>query len=133
MERWLPSLLLVVALSYFLFVLSLNVFSVGYNYLDYRFSWSPLEISYFFATYNVFMGLAGGLFIRWIVPRYLSEEYGALFGISVQVCRFYRGGGGLVELQTLCITGHNTNRHVVTAVDAVGCCLLTAISLVRRN
>lgn len=87
-----PSLLLLVAISYFLFVLSLNAFSVGYNYLDYRFSWSPLEISYFFATYNVFMGLAGGLCIRWIVPRYLSEEYGVLFGITVQVCRFHRRG-----------------------------------------
>ncbi|CAM9626616.1 unnamed protein product [Ectocarpus fasciculatus] len=77
--------LLWIACSYFLFVLSLNVFATGYNYVDYRFGWTPSEISYFFATYNILMALAGGWVIRLIVPKRLSEENGALFGISVQV------------------------------------------------
>ncbi|CAN0305662.1 unnamed protein product, partial [Ectocarpus sp. 4 AP-2014] len=74
-----------IACSYFLFVLSLNVFATGYNYVDYRFGWTPSEISYFFATYNILMALAGGWLIRFIVPKRLTEEKGALFGISVQV------------------------------------------------
>ncbi|CAN0474484.1 unnamed protein product, partial [Ectocarpus sp. 12 AP-2014] len=77
--------LLRIACSYFLFVLSLNVFATGYNYVDYRFGWTPSEISYFFATYNILMALAGGWVIRFIVPKRLTEEKGALFGISVQV------------------------------------------------
>lgn len=81
-------MLLRIACSYFLFVLSLNVFATGYNYMDYRFHWTPAEISYFFATYNILMAFAGGWAIRGIVPKRLSEENGALFGISVQVlCR----------------------------------------------
>ncbi|CAN0531091.1 unnamed protein product, partial [Ectocarpus sp. 12 AP-2014] len=72
--------LLRIACSYFLFVLSLNVFATGYNYVDYRFGWTPSEISYFFATYNILMALAGGWVIRFIVPKRLTEEKGALFG-----------------------------------------------------
>eukprot|EP00903_Cladosiphon_okamuranus_P016910 g15589.t1 len=78
--------LLQIACSYFLFVLSLNVFATGYNYVDYRFHWTPPEISYFFATYNILMALAGGWAIRAIVPKRLSEETGALFGIAIQAC-----------------------------------------------
>lgn len=32
------------------------------------------------------MALASGGIIRWLVPHRLSEEYGALFGITAQVC-----------------------------------------------
>ncbi|CAM9256889.1 unnamed protein product [Scytosiphon promiscuus] len=78
--------LLRIAFCYFAFVLSLNVFATGYNYVDYRFHWTPPEISYFFATYNILMALAGGWVIRGIVPSRLSEENGALFGIFVQAC-----------------------------------------------
>lgn len=74
-----------IAFSYFLFILSLNVFAAGYNYLDFRFDWSPLEISYFFATFNIFMAIAGGWGIRRVVPTRLSEENGALVGITIQV------------------------------------------------
>lgn len=79
-------ILLRIAFSYFCFVLSLNVFATGYNYFDFRFHWAPLEISYFFATFNTLMAFAGGIGIRFLVPKFLSEERGALFGISVQVC-----------------------------------------------
>ena len=78
-------MLLQVAFSYFLFVLSLNVFAIGYNYLDFRFHWSPLEISYFFATFNALMAIAGGWGLRGVVPKRLSEENGALLGILIQV------------------------------------------------
>lgn len=78
-------MLLQIACSYFLFILSLNVFSTGYNYLDFRFHWTPMEISYFFATFNILMALVGGWVILWIVPKRLSEENAGLFGISVQV------------------------------------------------
>eukprot|EP00752_Nemacystus_decipiens_P005146 g4669.t1 len=90
-------MLLRIACCYFLFVLSLNVFASGYNYIDYRFHWTPPEISYFFATYNIAMALAGGWAIRGIVPGRLSEENGALLGISVQVCA--------VTLSGLCFRG----------------------------
>ncbi|CAM9485336.1 unnamed protein product [Hapterophycus canaliculatus] len=79
-------ILLRIAFSYFAFILSLNVFATGYNYVDYRFHWTPPEISYFFATYNIMMAIAGGWVIRFIVPARLSEENGGLFGIFVQAC-----------------------------------------------
>lgn len=72
-------------MSYFLYVMAFNIFSAFYNYLDFRFHWTPLEKSYLFAAHNVSMALVGGLGIRSLVPERLSEEHGALFGISVQV------------------------------------------------
>ena len=90
-------MLLQVAFSYFLFILSLNVFAAGYNYLDFRFHWSPLEISYFFATFNALMAIAGGWGLRCIVPKRLSEENGALFGIFIQVGLIDLGWPGLAR------------------------------------
>ena len=66
-------------------MLSLNVYSTAYNYFDFRFHWSPLDISYFFATFNASMAIAGGWAIRYIVPKRLSVENGVLFGFFLQV------------------------------------------------
>lgn len=86
--------LLSLALSYFFFMMSLNVFSIMYNYLDLRYHWRPLRISVFFASYNALFALAAGIGTQYIVPKRLTEEQGALFGLSLQV--------NLVLSQELC-------------------------------
>lgn len=78
-------LLLHISVCYLLFILSLNAFSAGYNYVHYRFDWSPFQISIFFAVFNSTLALSSGLVTRLLVPRLMSEEHGALLGTFIQV------------------------------------------------
>lgn len=68
------------------FSLSLNVFCVYYNYLDFRYHWDALDISLFFSTFGVLLALTSGFIIRFLVPNRLSMEKGVLLGLLLQVC-----------------------------------------------
>lgn len=67
------------------FSLSLNVFSVYYNYFDFRYHWSPLDISLYFSTVGILLALTSGLLIRFLVPKRLSVGRGVLLGLALQV------------------------------------------------
>lgn len=73
------------ALCLFCFALALNVYSVYYNYFDFRYNWSALEISYFFSAFGVLLALTSGMGIRFLVPKRLTEGQGILLGWSLQV------------------------------------------------
>lgn len=65
--------------------MSLNVFSVWYNYFDFQFHWSALDISLFFSAFGLALAATSGLGIRFLVPQRLSEEQGVLLGLFLQV------------------------------------------------
>lgn len=77
--------LLLICVSYFLHQVSLYVFDVAYNYLDFRFSWTAFQISLFLAAWYCASSFASGLGIRRLVPHIFSEEMCALFGMLIQV------------------------------------------------
>ncbi|CAN0218419.1 unnamed protein product [Ectocarpus sp. 12 AP-2014] len=66
------------------FSLSLNVFSVYYNYFDFRYHWSPLDISLYFSTFGILLALTSGILIRFLVPKRLSMGRGVLLGLALQ-------------------------------------------------
>eukprot|EP00752_Nemacystus_decipiens_P005145 g4668.t1 len=66
------------------FCFSLNVFCVYYNYLDFRYHWSALDISFFFSTFGLTLALTSGVIIRFLVPRRLSMERGVMVGMFLQ-------------------------------------------------
>lgn len=82
------SLLMQMAGVLLCFSLSLNVFCVYYNYLDFRYHWNALDISFFFSALGVLLALTSGVMIRFLVPKRLSMERGVLIGLSLQV-RFH--------------------------------------------
>lgn len=67
------------------FCFSLNAYTVYYNYLDFRYHWSALDISYFFSTFGVLLALTSGVIIRFLVPKRLSMERGVILGMLMQV------------------------------------------------
>ena len=67
------------------FCFSLNVFCVYYNYLDFRYHWSALDISFFFSTFGLTLALTSGVVIRFLVPKRLSMERGVMLGMFLQV------------------------------------------------
>lgn len=69
----------------FCYTLALNVYTVFYNYFDYRYHWGAFDISIYTSTYGVVLALATGVVIRLVVPRRVSEERGLAFGLCVQV------------------------------------------------
>ncbi|CAM9256814.1 unnamed protein product [Scytosiphon promiscuus] len=78
------SLLMQMAMVLSCFSLSLNVFCVYYNYLDFRYHWNALDISFFFSALGVLLALTSGVMIRFLVPKRLSMERGVLLGLSLQ-------------------------------------------------
>ena len=82
------SLLTQLSLCLCLYSLAINVYTIFYNYLDYRYHWGPLEISVFFSVFGVILALTTGLGIRIIVPKLLSEGRGIVVGMLMHVrCR----------------------------------------------
>lgn len=79
------SQLILLALCIFCFCLALNVAGVYYNYLDFRYHWSALEISFFYSSLGVMLALTSSVGIRFLVPKLLSEGQGILLGLTLQV------------------------------------------------
>lgn len=94
-SRRTSSLLMQLAVVLACFSLSLNVFSVYYNYFDFRYHWSPLDISLYFSTFGILLALTSGLFIRFLVPKRLSVGRGVLLGLALQVRWFTTHSSGM--------------------------------------
>lgn len=73
------------SLCLFCFSVALNVFSVYYNYFDFRYHWDALEISLFYSAFGVLLALTTGVGIRYLIPKRLSESRGVLVGFFLQV------------------------------------------------
>lgn len=69
----------------FLLSLSVQVYRVWYNYFDYKFEWSPLEISIFISTFGLSSAIVSGALIRVLIPRCMLETQAILLGVSLQV------------------------------------------------
>ena len=71
------------------FCLSLYVSIVYYNYLDFRYHWNALDISFLYSTNGVLLALTSGVVIRFLLPKRLSMEQGMMLGMLMQVrCLF---------------------------------------------
>eukprot|EP00903_Cladosiphon_okamuranus_P016907 g15586.t1 len=66
------------------FCFALNVFCVYYNFLDFRYHWNALDISFFFSTFGLTLALTSGFVIRFLVPNRLSMERGVMLGMFLQ-------------------------------------------------
>ena len=64
---------------------SLAVNTVYYNYLDFRYHWSALDISIFFSTNGVLLVITSGVIIRFLLPKRLSMGHGLMLGMLMQV------------------------------------------------
>lgn len=76
---------MLLALCVFCSTLAFGIFDVYYNYLDFRYHWSALEISLFFSAQGLVLALMSSIGIRFFVPKRLSEGQGALVGFTLQV------------------------------------------------
>lgn len=85
------------------FCFALNVFCVYYNYLDFRYQWNALDISFFFSTFGLTLALTSGVIIRFLVPKRLSMERGVMLGMFLQVRRFSCGLGLVYRLFGGCL------------------------------
>lgn len=77
--------LMLLALCIFCCTLAVNVFGVYYNYLDFRYHWSALEISLFYSALGLLLALMSSAGIRFLIPKRLSEGQGTLVGLMMQV------------------------------------------------
>ena len=69
---------------------SLAVNTVYYNYLDFRYHWSALDISLFSSSNGVLLTLTSGVIIRFLLPKRLSMGRGLMIGMLLQVRRLFR-------------------------------------------
>lgn len=76
---------MLLALCVFCCTLAFGIFGVYYNYLDFRYHWSALEISFFFSAQGLVLSLMTSIGIRLFVPKRLSEGQGTLVGFTLQV------------------------------------------------
>lgn len=83
--RLTSSPLLLLSLCVFCVSMAVAVFDVYYNYLDFRYHWSALEISYFYSLLGVLLAATSSVGIRFLVPKRLSEGQAILLGFTINV------------------------------------------------
>lgn len=95
----------------------MNVFVVWYNFLDYKFQWSPLDIAFFFSAFGLALALVSGVIIRFLVPAMLSETQAVMLGLSLQVGPFLGCFMALTRACAGCLRGHHYQDHKYTKVE----------------